>query len=92
MQFTYTFPPLLFAAFTMQLDAAKDDPGDSWYNYSRWKRALWTGAWYYKIFNIFMFLGSLAMACLGMYGSGKSIQATFQITGAATSFGCTSPV
>ena len=48
--------------------------------------------WYYQVFNILLGLGSLAMAALGMYGSGKAIQATFQSGGAATSFGCGAPV
>ena len=48
--------------------------------------------WYFHAFNIILGLGSLAMAALGMYGSGKAIQATFQAGGAATSFGCGSPV
>lgn len=92
MQFTYTFPPLLWAGFHMRLDAAVNDPGDSWASLSRWRRALFTGKWHFKLFNLVLFLASLAMACLGMYGSGKAIQATFQSAGAATSFGCGSPV
>ncbi|EJD01782.1 uncharacterized protein FOMMEDRAFT_141050 [Fomitiporia mediterranea MF3/22] len=159
MQFTYTFPPLLLAAFEMQVDAARNDPGDTWKEKSRWMRAIFssgpsvstmttttnsglltkngngitngtadttaTGApieskrtkwqliWakvrhnfnnlstskffrhsrvFYKLFNLVLFLGSLTMACLGMYGSGKSIQATFASGGAATSFGCGAPV
>ncbi|OCB89174.1 hypothetical protein A7U60_g3657 [Sanghuangporus baumii] len=113
MQFTYTFPPLFYALFHMQLDAARDDPGDSWRSASRWRRALFGSLSpsppssdlyargktarparmvFYKLFNLVLFLGSLAMACLGMYGSGKSIQATFASAGAATSFGCGAPV
>jgi len=94
MQFTYTFPPLLIAGYYLQLDAAENDIGDSWYSVSRWKRALFgsRAKWYYKVFNLFLFLASLSMACLGMYGSGKAIQATFQANGAATSFGCGAPV
>lgn len=92
MQFTYTFPPLLLAGFQMQLDAAVNDPGDTWRQPSRWIRSLGGRRWYYKWFNLVLFLGSAAMACLGMYGSGKSIQATFADGGAATSFGCGSPV
>ena len=92
MQFTYTFPPLLIAGFYMRMDAAKNDPGDSWASLSRWKRALFTGRWHFKVFNLILFLGALAMACLGMYGSGKAIKATFDAGGAATSFGCGSPV
>lgn len=96
MQFTYTFPPLLWAGMQMRLDAAgvdgSADPGDTWREWTRWRRALGTGAWHYKIFNLVLFLASLACACLGMYGSGKAIQATFQAGGAATSFGCGAPV
>lgn len=92
MQFTYTFPPLLLAGYYMRIDAQVNDPGDTWRQWSRWRRGLFSGKWHYKLFNIFLFLGSAAMACLGMYGSGKAIQETFAIAGAATSFGCKSPV
>ena len=148
MQFTYTFPPLFYTLFHMQLDASTNDPGDSWRDASRWRRAL-LGSFslsasgsasgsgrsglsastsdnetatngtsdmkgsklkslkklaqlkaatpparmvFYKVFNLVLFLGSLAMACLGMYGSGKAIQETFANGGAATSFGCGAPV
>ncbi|KAI0094160.1 transmembrane amino acid transporter protein-domain-containing protein [Irpex rosettiformis] len=172
MQFTYTFPPLLYAGFYLRLDAARDERGDTWWSWSRWARGMKSSpnadvvvvsrgqvvaprgggggggcggvgifggcgigifgggggigifgggkgrsekptvdggetthakspriagiaqgsTWYYKTFNIVLFLASLAMACLGMYGSGKSIQETFKSGGAATSFGCTAPV
>ena len=121
MQFTYTFPPLLYVGFYFRLDAAKNEQGDSWWNVSRWVRAIKSSddanvvvsgdgdggnggkrrgvagvalgsTWYYKVFNVVLFMASLAMACLGMYGSEKSIQQTFQNGGAATSFGCTAPV
>ena len=67
------------------------DPGDSWASLSRWKRGFFSGNVFYKTFNLVLFFGSAAMACLGMYGSGKSIQQAF-LNGAATSFGCKSPV
>ena len=92
MQFTYTFPPLFLVSYRMQIDATKNDPGDTWRSPSRWIRGFMTGNPLFKLFNVVMFLGALAMACLGMYGSGKSIQATFALSGSATSFGCTSPV
>ena len=94
MQFTYTFPPLLLAGYYLRLDAAVDDIGDSWLTLSRWKRGLFGGhtRWYYKVFNLFLFWASLAMACLGMYGSGTAVKQTFLAGGAATSFGCGSPV
>ncbi|KAH8112279.1 transmembrane amino acid transporter protein-domain-containing protein [Phellopilus nigrolimitatus] len=95
MQFTYTFPPLLLVGFQMQVDAGKNDPGDSWWNASRWIRGLLVGKWHlklFKLFNLVLFLGSLSMACLGMYGSGFAIKAQFASGGAATSFGCGAPV
>ena len=49
------------------------------------------GWWHFKLFNLVLALAALAMACLGMYGSGTQIRETF-LTGAATSFGCTPPV
>jgi hypothetical protein len=41
---------------------------------------------WFKIFNIVMFLGALSMSGLGMYGSGKAIQEAFNVS-SATSFG-----
>jgi hypothetical protein len=49
------------------------------------------GLWYFKFFNLVLFLGSLSMAGLGMYGSGLSIKETFAHS-VATSFSCTAPV
>ncbi|KAF8621353.1 hypothetical protein AX15_007854 [Amanita polypyramis BW_CC] len=85
------------------MDAMKEDmphvPGngakgrvDSWKTWSRWKRGLFSGHWYFKLFNLAVGLGSLATACLGMWGTGKTIKATFALSGAATSFSCGSPV
>ncbi|KAF8530236.1 transmembrane amino acid transporter protein-domain-containing protein [Hysterangium stoloniferum] len=92
IHFTYTFPPLLLVGFQMQLDARQNDKGDTWWNISRWIRAFFYGKWYYKAFNSVLFLGSLAMAALGMYGTGEAIRATFASGAAATSFGCGVPV
>jgi hypothetical protein len=92
MQFTYTFPPIFLVGYQVQIDAAKNDPGDSWWSPTRWVRGFMTSRPLFKLFNVILFLGSLAMACLGMFGSGKSIQAQFAVSGSATSFGCTSPV
>uniref|UniRef100_A0A0W0FFB4 Amino acid transporter transmembrane domain-containing protein n=1 Tax=Moniliophthora roreri TaxID=221103 RepID=A0A0W0FFB4_MONRR len=107
MQFTYTFPPLLLLGYQIRVFAEgygdhvatrnpneprDDDPGDTWRNLSRWKRGLFGGGnGYFNLFNLILFLGSASMACLGMYGSGTSIRETFK-HGAATSFGCKSPV
>ncbi|KAF8967257.1 transmembrane amino acid transporter protein-domain-containing protein [Flammula alnicola] len=45
-----------------------------------------------QAFNLVIFLGGMAMACLGMWGAGEQIKATFALSGAATSFGCKSPL
>ncbi|KXN81080.1 N amino acid transport system protein [Leucoagaricus sp. SymC.cos] len=103
MQFTYTFPPLLRFGYDVITDAMVADkpfvPGkgtsgraDGWNQWSRWKRGLFGGQWYFKLFNLLIGLAGLAMACLGMWGSGKSIKMIFDTAGSATSFGCTSPV
>ncbi|KAF8163825.1 transmembrane amino acid transporter protein-domain-containing protein [Crassisporium funariophilum] len=103
MQFTYSFPPLLRLGYDVITDAMAADqeyvPGngargraDTWSDWSRWRRGLFSGRWYFKLFNLGVFLGGTAMACLGMWGAGESIKATFQRAGAPTSFGCLSPV
>ncbi|CAA7271203.1 unnamed protein product [Cyclocybe aegerita] len=103
MQFTYSFPPLLRFGYDVITDAMSQDaayvPGsgasgrvDGWKEWSRWKRGLFGGRWYFKLFNFILFLGGMVMACLGMWGAGESIKATFEQSGAATSFGCTAPV
>ncbi|KIL60799.1 hypothetical protein M378DRAFT_83314 [Amanita muscaria Koide BX008] len=103
MQFTYTFPPLLWVGYEVIIDAMKEDgpyvPGsgangriDTWRDWSRWKRGLFTGRWHLKLFNVVIGLGGLATACLGMWGSGEAIKAGFEFAGAATSFGCKAPV
>jgi amino acid permease len=103
MQFTYTFPPLLRLGYDIITDAMADDKKhvphagtvcrvDTWQDWSRWKRGLFGGHVFFKLFNLILFLGALVTACLGMWGSGESIKAAFAISGAATSFGCKSPV
>jgi hypothetical protein len=72
-------------------DTPSRDPGDTWAQWSRWKRGFFGHKWYLNLFNLILFLASLSMACLGMFGAGESIKASFA-NGAATSFGCTSPV
>jgi hypothetical protein len=52
---------------------------------------VFSGRWWFKIFNFGLFLAALSMACLGMYGSGTAIAATFKES-QATSFGCKPPV
>jgi len=103
MQFTYTFPPLLWFGYQVRADAMIEDraysPGDgskgridTWREWSRWKRGLFSERWHFKMFNLTLGLASFATACLGMWAAAKVIQAAFAISGAATSFGCTAPV
>jgi amino acid permease len=97
-QFTYSLPPLLWLLFEMKKDAAVEDEKftgygsparqvDTWHQPSRWRRALFTGRWYVKLFMFMIFLASLACAGLGLWGTGESVKAAF-ITGQGTSFGC----
>ncbi|KAF8722745.1 hypothetical protein AX14_009564 [Amanita brunnescens Koide BX004] len=103
MQFTYTFPPLLWFGYQVVTDAMIEDkeyrPGsgrkcriDTWQDWSRWRRGLFGGRWYFKMFNLTLGLASLATACLGMWAAGSVIKSTFANSGAATSFGCAAPV
>jgi hypothetical protein len=60
----------------------------------RWQalQGLFSGRWYFKMFNLILGLASFATACMGMWAAGETIQAMFAISGAATSFGCIAPV
>jgi hypothetical protein len=78
-QFTYTFPPLLVFGFLHRRAKLSGLP------------ALSLKLTLFKWANFVLFLASLSMAALGMYGSGTAIAATFK-TARATSFGCTPPV
>jgi len=97
-QFTYSFPPLLYFLFEVGKDAAVEDTPytgygsqirqvDTWHDGSRWRRGLFTGRWYIKIFMFGIFLAALACAGLGLWGTGEAVKATF-LVGQATSFGC----
>ena len=55
-------------------------------------QGLFSGRWYFKMFNLMLGLAGLVTACMGMWAAGETMQATFAISGAATSFGCTAPV
>ncbi|KJA17946.1 hypothetical protein HYPSUDRAFT_45793 [Hypholoma sublateritium FD-334 SS-4] len=103
MQFTYSFPPLLRVGYDVITDAMVADkkftPGsgasgrvDTWKDRSRWMRGIFGGRFWFKVFNLVIGLGGLAMAGLGIWGAGEQIKATFAMSGSATSFGCKSPV
>jgi hypothetical protein len=102
LQFTYTFPAILYVGIKVQEDAMLPeetfDPAtgavyrvDSWKQWSRWQRGIFSKQWYLKTFNFLFFLMSLTTAGLGMYASGTSLKETFA-NGHATSFSCHSPL
>ncbi|GJJ09210.1 hypothetical protein Clacol_003432 [Clathrus columnatus] len=103
LQFTYTFPPILFVGFIMQRDAIQGQPEytpgievsqirpDTWYNFSRWWRGF-KNLWWLNTFNFLIFLAALATAGLGAFSSIEGIIAGFKVAGSATSFGCQAPV
>jgi hypothetical protein len=75
-----TFPPLFWFIFHLQKDGALEDekftgygsnprPVDTWRDASRWRRGLFTGRWYIKIFMFGVFLAALACAGLGFWGT-----------------------
>nr|GAT43606.1 predicted protein [Mycena chlorophos] len=103
MQFTYTFPPMLRFGYDVITDAMAGDGTydpltnqpyrvDTWRDWSRWKRGLFSGRWYFKLLNFGMTLAAIAMAALGLWAAGEAAKQTFAFQGAATSFGCTAPV
>jgi len=103
LQFTYSFPPILFIGFHLHNDALRGDEPfdpksvtshrvDTWRNFSRWSRALGP-RWYVKLFHFIFALAALATAGLGAYSSILGIIAGFSGGGThASSFGCQSPV
>lgn len=103
LQFSYTFPPILYAGFIIQRDAIQGQPEytpganindlrhDTWRNLSRWRRGF-ARRWWLNTFNILLGLAALACAGLGAFSSIEGVITTFNTSGSATSFGCKSPV
>ncbi|KAH8814916.1 amino acid transporter-like protein [Xylogone sp. PMI_703] len=101
MQFTYTFPTILYFGLKVQEHAIhpdeKFDPVtgtvnrvDTWASWNRWKRGLFSRSFPMKAFCFLFFLASCATAVLGMYASLKGIIDDFKV-GHSTSFGCSYP-
>jgi len=98
IQFSYTFPPIIYAGFLIKRDAML--PGDGFDpatgqvvrqdgGIKRWirgfkKHAVLNG------WHILFFLGSLVTCVLGLYAAIKGMIAAYA-TGAQSSFSCTSP-
>jgi len=101
MQFTYTFPTILYFGMQIQEHARHPDETfdptthevvriDSWRDLSRWRRGM-KRQWWVKIFCLVFFVASATCAVLGMYAAVKSIIDDFK-TGHDTQFSCHSPV
>jgi len=101
MQFTYTFPTILYVGMHVQEDAIHPDETfdpatgtvnriDTWGQMSRWKRG-WKNMFWLKAFCFLFFLMSCTTAVLGMYASIQSIKIDFQ-TSISSSFSCHSPL
>ncbi|KAF2788446.1 putative amino acid transporter [Melanomma pulvis-pyrius CBS 109.77] len=99
LQFTYTFPPLLMLGCDIQFHAIREDEGfdpatgrttridEGW---KRWVRGA-RRYWYVNIWNVFVCLGALATAALGMYSSIEGLRMAFK-SGRSTSFSCKGPL
>jgi hypothetical protein len=101
LNFTYTFPAILYIGYRCQVDAAL--PGEGFDPYTgmttrhdggvkRWIRGYMVN-WHVNSINVVYFLGGLV--CSGM-GTWAAIEGLIQVFGpggtVATSFGCASPV
>jgi hypothetical protein len=101
LQFTYTFPTILYFGMQIQEHARHPDETldlnthvvtrvDTWRNLSRWKRGM-KKQWWMKIFCLVFFVCAATCAVLGAYAAIKSIKEGFA-SGHSTDFGCCSPV
>lgn len=106
LHFTYTFPPLFALAFWAKKHALREGEGfqpengevvRQDYGFRRFMRGFFfpgfaTSKYFYmSVFNIFYFLGALALGGLGAYSSIETLKAAFA-SSATTSFTCKSPV
>lgn len=106
LQFTYTFPPLLSVAYWIKKHALQDgegfnpDNGQTVYHDGGARRVVrgfffpgfaTNKRFYMSLFNIFYFLGALALAGLGAYSAITVLKNAFAVS-STTSFTCHSPV
>ncbi|KAI9672863.1 MAG: hypothetical protein M1831_000299 [Alyxoria varia] len=98
LQFTYTFPPILFMGFMIKRDAVQEGEGFNPANgqvtrhdggMKRWvrgyrKQLVWNTG------NMLYFLGAVCTCVLGIYSAIKEIITAYQES-SSTAFSCTSP-
>lgn len=101
LNFTYTFPALLYLGFHVQTDAKLDGEGfdpatgvttrhDN--GIKRWIRG-YSKKWYISAGCTFFFLGGLALSGMGTQAGIEVLIAAFGPGGTvATSWGCTAPI
>jgi hypothetical protein len=101
LNFTYTFPAILYVGYRCQLDAALPGEGfdpatgvttrhDS--GFVRWKRGFMVN-WHINTINVIYFLGGLTCSGLGTWAAIEGLIAVFGPGGTvATSYGCAVPV
>ncbi|KAH7098985.1 transmembrane amino acid transporter protein-domain-containing protein [Auriculariales sp. MPI-PUGE-AT-0066] len=99
LQYTYSFPLALMFGFEVMADARQGEtytPGvdtrvDTWMQWSRWRRGIFSGRWHLKLLHLLAALAAFAMAGLGIWGSSLAVKQALAV-GAATSFGCAASV
>jgi len=101
LNFTYTFPAILYIGYRCQIDAAL--PGEGFDPHTgvttrhdtgikRWVRGYMVN-WHINTMNVIYFLGGLVCSGMGTWAAIEGLIAVFGPGGTvATSFGCASPV
>lgn len=105
LQFTYTFPPILFVGMLVKRDAIRPEQGEG-YNpgtgetvrhdggIKRILRGFFAGTFLHKIHKVWLvlfFLGALVTCALGLYSSIEGMIAAFA-SGRSTAFSCIGPI
>jgi len=101
LNFTYTFPAILYIGYRCQIDAIL--PGEGFDPHTgqtirhdtglkRWRRGFMVN-WHINILNVVYFLGGLVCSGMGTWAAIEGLISVFGDGGTvATSFGCGSPV
>lgn len=100
LQFTYTFPPLLYLGFSIKknsmLSGEGFDPATGTTTrhdggIKRMARGFMKGMWYLNIFNLIYALGALVTAGLGAYSAIEALITAFK-SPVLSAFTCHSPL
>jgi len=100
LQFTYTFPPVLYLGYAIKVGAQL--PGEGFDPVSgsvtrldsgprRWFRGFFKNRWWLNTWHLIFFLGALCTAALGAYSAIEALIAAFKEP-QITAFTCHSPV